>query len=62
MTLKEVFYSGVGSNMHAAYNIQIIVSKGIALTYYVGQERTDFYAFIPIIEQFYANYRFYPKK
>ena len=61
MTLKEDFYSGVGSNMHAAYNIQIIVSKGIALTYYVGQERSDFYAFIPTIEQFYLDYGFYPK-
>lgn len=61
MTLKEDFYSGVGSNMHAAYNIQIIVSKGIALAYYVGQERSDFYAFIPTIEQFYLNYGFYPK-
>lgn len=61
MVLKEDYYSGVGSNMHAAYNIQIIVSKGIALTYYVGQERTDFYAFIPTIEQFYMDYGFYPK-
>ena len=61
MTLKEDYYSGVGSNMHAAYNIQIIVSKGIALTYYVGQERTDFYAFIPVIEQFHADYGFYPR-
>lgn len=61
MALKEDFYSGAGSNMHAAYNIQIIVSKGIALTYYVGQERTDFYAFIPAIEQFRADYGFYPK-
>ena len=61
MVLKEDYYSGVGSNMHAAYNIQIIVSKGIALTYYVGQERTDFYAFIPVIEQFHIDYGFYPK-
>jgi len=62
MTLKEDFYSGVGSNMHAAYNIQIIVSKGIALDYYVGQERSDFYAFIPLIELFHADYEFYPKR
>lgn len=61
MVLKEDYYSGVGSNMHAAYNIQIIVSKGITLTYYVGQERTDFYAFIPVIEQFHIDYGFYPK-
>ena len=61
MALKEDFYSGVGSNMHAAYNIQIIVSKGIALEYYVGQERNDFYAFIPIIDQFNDDYGFYPR-
>ena len=61
MALKEDYYSGVGSNMHAAYNIQIIVSKGIALTYYVGQERTDFYAFVPTVEQFRADYGFYPR-
>ena len=62
MALKEDFYSGVGSNMHAAYNIQIIVSRGIALDYYVGQERTDFYAFIPLIDNFHADYGFYPKR
>ena len=61
MVLKEDYYSGVGSNMHAAYNIQIIVSKGIALTYYIGQERSDFYAFIPTVEQFHKDYGFYPK-
>lgn len=61
MALKEDYYSGVGSNMHAAYNIQIIVSKGIALTYYVGQERTDFRAFMPTVEQFRADYGFYPR-
>ena len=61
MVLKEDYYSGVGSNMHAAYNIQIIVSKGIALTYYIGQERSDFYAFIPTVEQFHIDYGFYPK-
>ena len=61
MALKEDFYSGVGSNMHAAYNIQIIVSKGIALTYYVGQERTDFHAFVPTVERFHADYGSYPR-
>lgn len=62
MTLKADFYSGLGSSMHAAYNIQILVSKGICLDYYIGQERTDFYAFIPLIEHFYDDYGFYPKR
>jgi len=35
--------------MHAGYNVQLIVSRGIILTYYVGQERNDFYEFIPTI-------------
>ena len=62
MCLKEDYYSGLGSNMHAGYNIQIIVSKGIILAYYVGQERNDFYEFIPTIEHFYQNFGFYPKR
>ena len=62
MCLKEDYYSGLGSNMHAGYNIQIIVSKGIILDYYVGQERNDFYAFIPSIDSFYNNYGFYPTR
>lgn len=62
MCLKEDYYSGLGSNMHAGYNVQIMVSKGIILTYYVGQERNDFYEFIPTIEQFYSNYGFYPTR
>ena len=62
MCLKEDYYSGLGSNMHAGYNIQIIVSKGIILDYYVSQERSDFYAFIPSIDNFYKNYGFYPTR
>lgn len=62
MCLKEDYYSGLGSNMHAGYNVQIIVAKGIILAYYVGQERNDFYEFIPTIERFYQNYGFYPKR
>ena len=60
MCLKEDYYSGLGSNMHAGYNVQIIVSKGIILDYYVGQERNDFYEFIPALDSFYKNYGFYP--
>ena len=62
MCLKEDYYSGLGSNMHAGYNVQIIVSKGLILDYYVGQERNDFYEFIPALDSFYTNYGFYPKR
>jgi transposase len=41
MCLKEDYYSGAGSNMHAAYNVQIAVSQGIIVGYYVSQDRSD---------------------
>ena len=62
MCLKEDYYSGLGSNTHAAYNFQIIVSKGIILSFYVSQDRNDQYALIPAIEKFYELYNFYPKR
>lgn len=62
MCLKEDYYSGLGSNMHAAYNCQIMVAKGIILDYYVSQDRADYYAFIPTIERFYTDYGKYPKR
>ena len=42
MCLKEDYYSGLGSNMHAAYNVQFIVAKGIILGVYVCQDRNDY--------------------
>ena len=62
MCLKEDYYSGLGSNMHAGYNVQIIVSKGIVLSYFVGQERNDYYEFIPALDSFYDSYGSYPKR
>lgn len=62
MCLKEDYYSGLESNMHADYNVQLMVSKGIIVAYHVGQERNDFYEFIPTIEAFHENYGFYPKR
>lgn len=61
MCLKEDYYSGLGSNMHAGYNIQIAVAKGIILDYYVGQERSDSPAFIPFLERMKQYYEAYPK-
>ncbi len=62
MCLKEDYYSGLGSNMHAGYNVQLMVSKGIIVAYHVGQERSDFREFVPTIEAFYKNNGFYPKR
>lgn len=62
MCLKEDYYSGLGSAMHAAYNAQIIVSKGLILDYLITQNRADFYAFIPTLEQFNLDYNSYPKR
>lgn len=61
MTLKTDYYSGLGSNMHAAYNVQVAVCKGFAMAYYVSQNRNDIKDFIPTLEQFRSIYGKYPK-
>ena len=55
MCLKEDYYSGLGSNMHAAYSEQISVSHGIVTCFYVGQERSDSAAFSFLFERMLAN-------
>lgn len=60
MCLKEDYYSGLGSNMHAAYNTQISVSLGFITCYYISQSRNDLYDFIPIIDRFHSFYNNYP--
>ncbi len=60
MTLKTDYYSGLGSNMHAAYNVQVAVSKGFACAYHVSQNRNDYTELIPTIDQFYRIYGKYP--
>lgn len=62
MCLKEDYYSGLGSNMHAGYNLQIIVSKGIILDYFVCQDRNDYYTLVPFLKEFNNNYGFFPKR
>lgn len=61
MALKEDYYSGVGSNMHAAYNAQIIVSKGFPLAYMVTQDRADFGSLAPLLESYMGSWGHYPK-
>ncbi|MBQ0035566.1 MAG: transposase, partial [Firmicutes bacterium] len=62
MCLKEDYYSGLGSNMHAGYNTQLLVSKGIICSYYVSQSRNDIKDFIPVLKAFYDNFGYYPKR
>ena len=62
MSLKADYYSGLGSNMHAAYNSQLLVSKGIICSYYVSQSTSDFIDFIPILKAFYDIFEKYPKR
>ena len=62
MCLKADYYSGLGSHMHAAYQIQTVVSHGLILSYFVSQDRTDIHTFIPTFETFYKLYGVYPKR
>ena len=61
MCLKSDYYSGLGSNMHAAYNNQIVVSKGFICTYYASQSRNDIKDFIPTFKKYYKHYNKYPE-
>lgn len=61
MALKVDYYSGHGSNMHAAYNVQVLVSSLLILMYGVFQDRTDYYTFIKMNNLFFQYYGFYPK-
>ena len=61
MALKTDYYSGLGSNMHAAYNTQIAVSKGVICAYYTSQSRTDINDFIETLERFNSFIGYYPK-
>lgn len=60
MNLKADYYAGLGSTMHPAYNLQILVSKGFILHYYVSQDRTDLYPFTPCLDEFHHYFGFYP--
>ena len=61
MTLKTDYYSGLASNMHAAYNVQIAVTKGFACAFYASQSRTDFSGFIPLLENYHFIFNAYPR-
>ena len=60
MCLKEDYYSGLGSNRHAGYNIQAAVSQGIVLSYYVSQDRSDYKTLPTLLERHKSMYGSYP--
>ena len=62
MCLKSDYYSGLGSNMHAAYSLQIMVSKGLILDFLVSQDRSDSKTLIPLLDHYYADYGYFPKR
>lgn len=62
MTLKEDYYSGLGSNMHAAYCVQLMVINGLISSFIVTQSRNDTNDFIPILDKHYQLYKEYPER
>lgn len=60
MALKSDYYSGHGSNMKAAYNVQFIVSSGIVTFFGIFQDRTDYYTLIPLLDKYELYYGKYP--
>lgn len=62
MCLKEDYYSGLGSNMHAAYNTQISVSNGLVTAYLITQSRADLKDFVSLLDVHYSFYNEYPKR
>lgn len=62
MCLKEDYYSGLGSNLRAAYQMQIVVSHGFVVAYYISQDRTDMHTFIPTLRRFYELWGRFPKR
>ena len=60
MCLKEDYYSGLGSNMHAAYNVQFGVSDGIIIWCMVSQSRNDYDDFVPFLDEYERIYQVLP--
>lgn len=61
MALKVDYYSGLGSNLHAAYNVQHLVCYGFIFSYHISKFRSDIDDFINVIDRFYRLYDCYPK-
>lgn len=62
MCLKQDYYSGLGSSMHAAYSVQLMTSHGFIVTYLVSQDRSDMYVFARTVDAFHSMYGVRPKR
>ena len=62
MCLKQDYYSGLGSSMHAAYSAQLITSHGFIVTYLVSQDRSDMYVFARTVDAFHSMYGMHPER
>lgn len=61
MCLKRDYYSGLGTNFHAAYNTQIMVSKGLITCCLISQNRNDINLFVDTLKLHYKYYKLFPK-
>ncbi len=62
MCLKQDYYSGLGSSMHAAYSVQLMTSHSFIVSYLVSQDRSDMYVFAKTADAFHAMYGMYPER
>lgn len=60
MSLKTDYYSGHGSNFHAAYNVQFGENYGLIMNYGCYQNRADYYTLIPFLNRYFLMYGRYP--
>ena len=62
MCLKQDYYSGLGSSMHATYLAQFLTSHGFIVSYLVSQDRSDMYVFTKTVDAFHSMYGMYPER
>ena len=62
MCLKQDYYSGLGSSMHAAYSIQLVACHGLVASYTVSQERSDMHLFAGAVDAFRSMHGVYPER
>ena len=61
MCLKRDYYSKLGTNFHAAYNVQLMVSRGLITCCLTSQDRSDINLFTKVLELHHLYYNEYPK-
>lgn len=62
MCLKDDYYAGLGSSMHAAYQVQFLVSHGLVTDILVDQNRIDMKSSIATLEKHRELYGSLPRE